>query len=127
MAFGWLTWRRWWTRPWCHTRWPSFSACARHRTPDPLTPRQREVAGLIAKGLTNRQIAERLVVTERGAAAHVGQILDKLGASSRTQVAVWASEHGLLETRSDCRWRERGPLVDLPVSAAREQDCQFCR
>jgi non-specific serine/threonine protein kinase len=62
----------------------------------PLTPRQREVAVLVAQGLTNRQIAERLVVSERAAAAHVENILNKLGVSSRTQIAVWASEHGLL-------------------------------
>jgi DNA-binding NarL/FixJ family response regulator len=66
---------------------------------DPPTPRQREVAALIAQGLTNRQIAERLVVTERAAAAHVENILDKLGVSSRAQIAVWASEHGLLTAR----------------------------
>jgi predicted ATPase/DNA-binding NarL/FixJ family response regulator len=71
------------------------------QTSHQLTPRQREVAVLIAQGLTNRQIAERLVVTERAAAAHVENILDKLGASSRAQIAVWASEHGLLTARSD--------------------------
>jgi non-specific serine/threonine protein kinase len=70
-------------------------------TSNPLTPRQREVAVLIAQGLTNREIAERLVVTERGAAAHVEQIMVRLGARSRAQIAVWASEHGLLATRSD--------------------------
>jgi len=68
---------------------------------DRLTLRQREVAALIAQGLTNRQIAERLVVTERAAAAHVENILDKLGVSSRAQIAVWASEHGLLTARSN--------------------------
>src|SRR5262252_6742603 len=65
-----------------------------------LTPRQREVAALVGQGLTNRQIAERLVVTERAAAAHVERILDKLGVGSRVQIAVWASEHGLIATRS---------------------------
>jgi len=66
-----------------------------------LTPRQCEVAVLIAQGLTNHQIAQRLVVTERAAAAHVERMLDKLGVGSRAQIAVWASEHGLLATRSD--------------------------
>ena len=56
---------------------------------------------LIAQGLTSHQIAERLVVTERTAAAHVERILDKLGVSSRAQIAVWVSEHGLLATRSN--------------------------
>jgi len=59
-----------------------------------LTAREQEVAALLAHGLTNRQIAERLVVTERTAAAHVEHILDKLGFASRHQVGAWAAEHG---------------------------------
>ena len=66
-----------------------------------LTLRQREVAALIGRGLTNRQIAEQLVVTERAAAAHVEHILDKLGVGSRVEIAVWASERGLLSRTSD--------------------------
>jgi DNA-binding NarL/FixJ family response regulator len=65
-----------------------------------LTPRQQEVAILVAHGLTNRQVAERLVVSERAAAAHVGNILNRLGFNSRTQIGVWASEHGLLTGRA---------------------------
>ncbi len=61
----------------------------------PLTAREREVAALVAEGLTNRQIAECLVITERTAAAHVEHILDKLGVASRTQIGIWAVEHGL--------------------------------
>ena len=60
-----------------------------------LTGREREVAGLIAQGLTNRQIAEQLVITEGTAANHVVHILNKLGYGSRAQVAVWAVEHEL--------------------------------
>jgi predicted ATPase/DNA-binding CsgD family transcriptional regulator len=63
---------------------------------DELTPRQRQVAVLVGQGLTNRQIARQLVVTERAAAAHIEHILDKLGANSRTEIAVWASQQGLL-------------------------------
>jgi non-specific serine/threonine protein kinase len=73
---------------------------AGHAPSGPLTPRQREVAALIAQGLTNRQIGERLVVTERAAAAHVERILDKLGVGTRAQIAAWAAEHGLLTTRA---------------------------
>ncbi len=69
------------------------------RTGDPLTARQQEVAVLVGQGLTNRQIAERLVITERAAAAHVEHILDKLGVGSRAQIAAWAAERGLLATR----------------------------
>jgi len=65
---------------------------------DPLTPREREVAALIAQGLSNRQIAERLVITERTVAAHIEHILDKLSFSSRTQVGVWAAHHYPLES-----------------------------
>jgi CRP-like cAMP-binding protein len=62
-----------------------------------LTPREREVAALIAQGLTNREIAAVLVVTERTAATHVEHILSKLSLRSRAQVAAWTAEQGLLE------------------------------
>jgi non-specific serine/threonine protein kinase len=54
-----------------------------------LTRREREVAALIAEGLSNRQIAARLVVAQRTAEGHVENILSKLGFTSRTQVAGW--------------------------------------
>ncbi len=59
--------------------------------PGLLTPRQLEVAELLSQGLSNRQIAERLVVTERTVASHIEHILDKLNLSSRTQIALWAA------------------------------------
>jgi non-specific serine/threonine protein kinase len=62
---------------------------------DLLTAREREVAALVAQGLTNRQIAAKLVVTERTAETHVQNILNKLGFTSRAQVAAWAVEQGL--------------------------------
>jgi DNA-binding NarL/FixJ family response regulator len=65
------------------------------QTSDRLTLRQCEVAALIAQGRSNRQIAEALVITERTVASHVEQILNRLGFVSRTQIGVWASEHGL--------------------------------
>jgi DNA-binding NarL/FixJ family response regulator len=78
------------------------SASAPHPTArlDPLTAREQDVAALIAQGLSNRQIAERLVITERTVAAHVEHILNKLGFASRTQIGVWAAEHGLLVSTS---------------------------
>ncbi|MBZ4014741.1 LuxR C-terminal-related transcriptional regulator [Streptomyces purpurogeneiscleroticus] len=54
--------------------------------PPALTNRERQVAALVAEGLTNRQIAERLVVSKRTADAHVEHILNKLGLTSRTQI-----------------------------------------
>ena len=59
------------------------------RRPSPLTPREHEVAELVAQGLTNREIAERLVLSERTAQNHVQHILIKLALSNRSQIAVW--------------------------------------
>jgi DNA-binding NarL/FixJ family response regulator len=61
----------------------------------PRSAREREVAALVAEGLTDRQIAERLVITEGTAGVHVGHILNKLGFHARAQIARWATQHGL--------------------------------
>ncbi|WPR64512.1 LuxR C-terminal-related transcriptional regulator [Glutamicibacter protophormiae] len=58
---------------------------------NPLTRKEREVAALVAEGLTNRAIAQRLVLSPRTIDGHVERILAKLGFSSRAQVAVWVS------------------------------------
>jgi DNA-binding CsgD family transcriptional regulator len=60
-----------------------------------LTRRQQDVAACIAEGLTNDQIAERLVITTGTAANHVEQILRRLDFAGRAQIAVWAAECGL--------------------------------
>jgi two-component system, OmpR family, sensor kinase len=60
-----------------------------------LTARQRDVAGLVRQGLTNMEIAERLVLEPGTVANHVADILGRLGFRSRSQIAVWAAEHGL--------------------------------
>jgi DNA-binding CsgD family transcriptional regulator len=60
--------------------------------PDPLSPREREVAALVAEGLSNRQIAERLVLSERTAGNHVQHILTKLDFDNRSQIATWATQ-----------------------------------
>jgi DNA-binding NarL/FixJ family response regulator len=57
-----------------------------------LTRREREVAAFVVRGLTNRQVAQELSISERTAANHVAKILKKLGLSSRTQIANWATE-----------------------------------
>ena len=58
-----------------------------------LTHREREVLGGVARGLSNRAIAEELGITERTARTHVSNILAKLGLASRTQAALLAAEH----------------------------------
>ena len=60
------------------------------RAASPLSPRESEVAGLVGLALSNRQIAERLVLSERTVETHVRSILAKLGYSTRTEVATWS-------------------------------------
>lgn len=64
-----------------------------------LSAREREVAALVARGKSNREIATALVVSERTAEAHVSNILGKLGFTTRAQIAAWAIEKGLTTTR----------------------------
>ena len=61
-----------------------------------LTEREREVLTLIARGYTNKQIADALTVTEKTARNHVSHILEKLGLSRRSEAAVFAVEHKLV-------------------------------
>ncbi len=63
------------------------------RASTPLTRRERQVAELVAQGLSNREIATRLVIAQRTAEGHVERILVKLGLSSRMKVAAWLAEH----------------------------------
>ena len=66
-----------------------------------LTQREQEVAALVAAGLTNAEIAERLGLTAGAVASHVEDILRKLGLRNRVQIAVWAVEHGLYRSDRD--------------------------
>jgi len=63
--------------------------------PATLTRREEEVAALVARGLTNRQIASELSISEHTVATHVGKILHKLGVQSRSQVTAWVVEQRL--------------------------------
>ena len=64
-----------------------------------LTEREREVLTLIARGYTNKQIADALTVTEKTARNHVSHILEKLGLSRRSEAAVFAVENKLVQPR----------------------------
>jgi DNA-binding CsgD family transcriptional regulator len=77
-----------------HVRPPSPLQAAR-QAHDGLTAREREVAAQIAQGLSNRALADALVVSERTIAKHVENILSKLHFTSRAQIAAWAVEKGL--------------------------------
>jgi non-specific serine/threonine protein kinase len=61
----------------------------------PLTPREREVAVLVARGCTNREIARELVLSERTVDSHVRNIMGKLEINTRAQIAAWAVRQGL--------------------------------
>ena len=58
----------------------------------PLSPRESEVAALVAEGRTNKEIAAALYLSERTAQNHVQHILTKLGLANRTQIAAWFRE-----------------------------------
>jgi DNA-binding NarL/FixJ family response regulator len=64
-------------------------------TTELLTRRERQIAERIARGLSNRQIAQELVITLSTTERHVANILAKLNMRSRAQVAAWAVEHGV--------------------------------
>lgn len=62
-----------------------------------LLPREQEIVTLVAQGMTNREIAECLVISERTARTHVSHALLKLHLVNRTQLAVWAIRHGVVD------------------------------
>jgi len=66
------------------------------QTPERLTEREREVLTLVARGLTNRQIARELGIAEKTVSVHVSNVLGKLDLTSRTQAALYAAQTGLV-------------------------------
>ena len=73
----------------------------RPRVEDPLTEREVDVLRLVARGLSNREVAKELVISERTVAAHVRSILGKLNLANRTQAALYALREGLADLDSD--------------------------
>lgn len=80
---------------------PAPASRVPEREANPLTRREREVAALVARGQTDRQIAEALVITEGTVGVHLTNIFTKLDLHSRAQLAVWAVERGLVSARPD--------------------------
>jgi DNA-binding CsgD family transcriptional regulator/tetratricopeptide (TPR) repeat protein len=89
--------RRWpgWRRDEVRALLRRLGAGAPPEGPAALTPREREVAALLAGGLSNGEVARRLYISTKTASVHVSNILSKLGMSSRTEVAAWAVRVGL--------------------------------
>ena len=99
---------------------PAAPAAARPRRgerPGGLTPREAEVAGLVARGLSNRRIAAALSIAERTVGTHLTGIMGKLGLGSRVQVATWAVARGLDGHPAAVDQPVAGPYV-VPRSAA---------
>src|SRR5919202_2801462 len=93
---------------------------------DGLTPREREVADLLARGYSNQQIAEALVLTRGTVANHVAHILGKLGAANRTQVAAWVLDRTSVDTRGAAsRAPAPASVIHLPASEPRGSRARF--
>ena len=82
-------------------RFADLTRKERAREQDILSEREKEVLVLVAQGMTNRQIASKLVLSENTVRNHLSHILDKLDFSRRSQVAAYAAQRGLLPRERD--------------------------
>jgi len=71
---------------------PAAESVVEGEAASPLTRREQEIAGLVARGMSNKEIARTLVIAQRTAEGHVEHILTKLGFTSRAQIATWVTE-----------------------------------
>ncbi|HLZ70559.1 MAG TPA: LuxR C-terminal-related transcriptional regulator [Dehalococcoidia bacterium] len=85
------------------------------RVHEPLTPRERDVTRLLAKGYSDRQIASALAIAVRTVGVHVHHILDKLDLRSRWQVADWAAEHANQEAAGSGHEHGRPRSTPMPA------------
>ena len=88
----------------------------------PLSRREQEVAALVAEGLTNRAIADRLFISERTVDGHLEHIREKLGVNSRAQVAVWYAAQPAVGVAlvAPSRRRVQIPSRLVPIAALAE-------
>lgn len=83
----------------------------KRQAPSGLTSREIEVLRLLARGLSNRQIAERLVITRKTASTHIEHIYAKVGVSSRAAASLFAVQHGLLPEERPAPGRVEHPVA----------------
>jgi len=88
---------------------------------EPLTPRERDVARLVARGYSNRQIADDLVVAPSTAERHVANILSKLHMRSRAEIGVWAVQHESISSRPSIPGRRDTLPPELTSFVGRER------
>jgi DNA-binding NarL/FixJ family response regulator len=73
-----------------------IEARTQRRPDEELSDREREVLGLVARGLPNKLIARRLGISEKTVKAHLTSVFRRIGVDDRTQAAIWARQHGLV-------------------------------
>lgn len=88
-------------RPSANTAAAELSDIESARPPSAVSPREREVVILVARGLSNRQIGDELSISPATVERHVANILLKLGFRSRAQIAAWAVAHDVLQVESE--------------------------